>query len=105
MKQISGHKSLINVSDKAKEIKSLTFKKLMITNGRRLFDTQIPINYMLTSDHIKKVEDMATRKNLDVSYNLSLVVDNIEVLCQINDSQSLISMYPLDDEDYLNLIN
>ena len=36
---------------------------------------------------------------------LSLVADNIEVLRQIDDSQSPISTPPLDDKEYLNLIN
>ena len=47
---------------------------------------------------------MTSKKNLDVPYNLSLVADNIEVLRQIDDSQNPVSP-PLDDEEYLNLIN
>ena len=81
----------------------------MVIDGRRLFVTQIPINYTPTTDQVKKAEDLlediTTRKNLNVLYDLSLVADNIEVLCQIDDSQNPISMLPLDDEEYLNFIN
>ncbi len=48
---------------------------------------------------------MITRKNLDVSYDLSLVINNIEVLHQIEKSQNLIFTSLLDDEEYLNLTN
>ena len=81
----------------------------MVIDGRRLFVTQIPINYTPTTDQVKKAEDLlediTTRKNLNVLYDLSLVANNIEVLCQIDDSQNPISTLPLDDEEYLNFIN
>jgi hypothetical protein len=50
--------SLVNLSKKAKELKSLTLKKLMVTDGRRLFVTKIPINYTPTVDQVKKVENL-----------------------------------------------
>lgn len=48
---------------------------------------------------------MVIRKNLDVPYDLSLVIDNIEVLHQIEKSQSLIFTPLLNNEEYLNLTN
>jgi hypothetical protein len=51
------------------------------------------------------LQDITTRKNLDVPYDLSLVADDIEVLRQIDDSQNPIFTPSLDDEEYLNLIN
>jgi hypothetical protein len=30
----------------------------MVTNGRRLFVSQIPINYTLTIDQVKKTKDL-----------------------------------------------
>ena len=50
-------------------------------------------NLIITYDDVKVlyssnllVEDMTSRKNIDVPYDLSLVTDDIEVLHQIDDS-------------------
>ena len=50
-------------------------------------------NLIITYDDVKVlyssnllVEDMTSRKNIDVPYDLSLVTDDIEVLRQIDDS-------------------
>ena len=40
-----------------------------------------------------------------MSYDLSLLVEDIEVIRHIENSQSPISSPPLEDEEYLNLIN
>ena len=48
---------------------------------------------------------MATRKNLDLPYELELLVDDIEHLRLVNDSQSFMSSPSLDEEEYANLIN
>lgn len=50
-------------------------------------------NLIITYDDVKVlyssnllVEDMTSRKNIDVPYDLSVVTDDIEILRQIDDS-------------------
>ena len=101
--------SLFIFSDKAKEIRDLLFKKFMTTNGRRLFFTEVPIDYPRNQKQIeqaeKLLENMATRKNLDLPYGLELLAYDIEHLHLLDDSQSFISSPCLDEEKYANLIN
>lgn len=67
------------------------------------------IDYAQSSDQIeqpaeKLLENMITRKNLDLSYDLELAHD-IKYLRLLNNSQSPISLLSLDDENYNNIIN
>jgi hypothetical protein len=71
---IIGLKSLVILFDKAKEIKNSPFKKLLITNGRRLFVTKV------------SVENMVTRKNLDLAYEWQILADDIKHLHLIDDN-------------------
>jgi hypothetical protein len=52
----------------------------MITYGKRQFVIEVSINYTHRTYQIKKtkdlLEDMITRKNLDLSYELELLVDD-----------------------------
>lgn len=55
-------------------------------------------NLIITYDDVKVlyssnllVEDMTSRKNIDVPYDLSVVTDDIEILRLIDDSQSPVS--------------
>jgi hypothetical protein len=42
---IIGLKSLVILFHKAKEIRNSPFKKLLITNGRRLFVTEVSVDF------------------------------------------------------------
>ena len=70
----------------------------MITNGKRIFVTLLSIyNTPITNESKKKkpkdlLEEMATRKKLDMPYELSLQANDIKVLHQINDSESSVSL-------------
>jgi hypothetical protein len=48
---------------------------------------------------------MATRKNIDLLYELKLLADDVEHLRLLDNNQSFISSPSLDDEEYSNLIN
>ena len=48
----------LKVSDKAKEIRDSPFKKFMTTDGRRLFVTEIPIDYPQSQVLIEKAEKL-----------------------------------------------
>ena len=70
----------------------------MITNGKRIFVTLLSIyNTPITNESKKKkpkdlLEEMATRKKLDMPNELSLQANDIKVLHQINDSESSVSL-------------
>ena len=72
----------------------------MITNGKRIFVTLLSIYDTLITNESKKkkkkpkdlLEEMATRKKLDMPYELSLQANDIKVLHQINDSESSVSL-------------
>ena len=71
----------------------------MITNGKRIFVTLLSIyDTPITNESKKKkktkdlLEEMATRKKLDMPYELSLQANDIKVLHQINDSESSVSL-------------
>jgi hypothetical protein len=51
------------------------------------------------------LENMVTRKNFNLPYDVELLADDIEHLCLLDDSQSFISSSFLEDRDYNNLIN
>jgi hypothetical protein len=62
---------------------------------KMLFVIEIPINYTPGAYKIKKakdlLEDTATRKNIDLSHDLSLLVNGIEILCHLDYNESPIS--------------
>lgn len=74
------------------------FSQIKITDGmplkaRHYMHILFLYNLIITYDDVKVlyssnllVEDMTSRKNIDVPYDLSLVTDDIEVLRQIDDS-------------------
>lgn len=76
-------------------------------DGKRLFVIKILINLPLILIKLKKVEDFpedkATRKHIDLSYNLSLLTNGIEALRHIEDCQSPISSPLIENKEYSTL--
>ena len=65
----------------------------MVTNGEKLFVTLLSIRYATSTDQVRQIEDllknMASKKKIrNVPYECRC---DIEVLCQINKSQSHIN--------------
>ena len=69
----------------------------MVTNGEKLFVTLLSIRYATSTDQVRQIEDLLKntaskkkkkKKNRNVPYECRC---DIEVLCQINKSQSHIN--------------
>lgn len=66
----------------------------MVTNGERLFVTLLSIGYAPSTDQVRQIEDLLKniaskkKKKLNVPYECRC---GIEVLCQIDKSQSHIN--------------
>ena len=65
----------------------------MVTNGEKLFVTLLSIRYATSTDQVRQIEDLlknmaSKKKNRNVPYECRC---DIEVLCQINKSQSHIN--------------
>jgi hypothetical protein len=73
----------------------------MITDGKRLFVTEVLIDNTHSMDQIRKTEGLLEnmlirKKTLYMLYDLKLLVDDIEALRQLDDNQSLILSTSLD---------